>query len=148
MSNSPVRGVVDRFEGDYAVVVLDDDQQINWPRSALPSEVTPGTAVVLSLSFVAHRFPPGYVYECESKDVVAARAPTGLRATLIHDVDSGQWLLQIAGGETLRWPVEGEAMAQSGGMVNLELTPDAEDTAARRQRVAGLLDDIFGPAGS
>jgi hypothetical protein len=114
----------------------------------LPLEVTPGTAVVLSLSSVTRHFPPGYVYECErDAQPVAdadASAPIGLPATLIHDAQSGQWLLRLAGGETLRWPAEGEVVAQSGGTVNLELTPDAEDTAARRQRVAGLLDDIFG----
>lgn len=56
MNASPVkslrptmRGVIDRMEGDYAVIVLDDGQQLLWAKDQLPSQVKEGVVVTLSL---------------------------------------------------------------------------------------------------
>ena len=38
-----VHAVIDRFEGNKAVLETDDDMQINWPRTMLPTEATEGT---------------------------------------------------------------------------------------------------------
>ena len=41
-----LRGVIDRFEDDLAVIVFDDDQQLVLPRAELPTEAHSGAAVV------------------------------------------------------------------------------------------------------
>ena len=45
-----LRGVVDRYEGDYAVLVFDDGQRILWPREQLPAEAREGVAVTIALT--------------------------------------------------------------------------------------------------
>ena len=141
MDRPDVQGVIDRFEGDNAVVVLDDGQSVTWPRSGLPLEATPGTAVRLSLSFAPSGAPDGLARSDASllSPGVAARLPAQAK----RDAQTGQWLLTLADGSSLRWSVDADVAAQADAAVSLELTPDAEDTAARRQRVTGLLDDIF-----
>ena len=124
MSDAAVRGVIDRFEGDYAILVLDDEQQLDWPRSTLPDDVRPGVAVVLSLT-------------------LGIRCAPHWRGELSTHEETGGWVIRMADGQSLRWPTALDPMAQAGGSVSLQLMVDAEDTAARRQRVADLLDDIF-----
>lgn len=50
MSETALRGVIDRIEdGKVAVILLDDGQQLRWPSSRLPQGAREGSAVVLSL---------------------------------------------------------------------------------------------------
>ena len=46
-----LRGVFDRYEGDYAVLVFDDGQRLLWPREQLPSGAREGVAVTIALGF-------------------------------------------------------------------------------------------------
>jgi len=43
-------GVIDRYEGDYAVLIFDDGQRLLWPREQLPAEVREGVAVAIALT--------------------------------------------------------------------------------------------------
>jgi hypothetical protein len=45
-----LRGVVDRYEGDYAVLVFDDKQRLLWPREQLPAGAREGVAVAILLT--------------------------------------------------------------------------------------------------
>jgi hypothetical protein len=45
-----LRGVVDRYEGGYAVLVFDDGQRLLWPREKLPAEAREGVAVAIALT--------------------------------------------------------------------------------------------------
>ena len=42
-------GVIDRFEGSFAVVKLDDGQNLNWPKKYLPAGAAAGEVVKLKL---------------------------------------------------------------------------------------------------
>jgi len=44
------RGVIDRIEGDQAVIVLEDGQRLLWPTGGLPEGAAEGAAVVLTLA--------------------------------------------------------------------------------------------------
>ncbi len=138
MNGEIVRGVVDRFEGDYAVVVLDDGQQLDWPRSTLPASVQPGMAVALSLS------PAPRSREVEGEGQALVQATDEWQGELTQE--EGRWIVRLADGQALQWPAGLVTLAQSDDQVILQLAVDAEDTKARRRRVAGLLDDIFGVA--
>jgi hypothetical protein len=104
-----LRGVIDRFEEELAVIVFDDDQRLNVPRDQLPKGAKAGDAVVARLGAGALR---------------------------------GAWgksgAIQFADGQSLKWPGE-----RGEGEATLTIEIDAEDTAARRQRVKSLLADIF-----
>lgn len=41
--------IIDRFEGNFAVVELDNKEFINVPRRYLPAEVKEGDALVISV---------------------------------------------------------------------------------------------------
>jgi hypothetical protein len=45
-----LRGVVDRYEGDYAVLVFDDGQRLLWPKKQLPTGAREGVAVAIALT--------------------------------------------------------------------------------------------------
>jgi hypothetical protein len=45
-----LRGVVDRCEGDCAVLAFDDGQRLLWPREQLPAGAREGVAVTIALS--------------------------------------------------------------------------------------------------
>lgn len=45
-----LRGVVDRYEGDYAVLVLDDGQRLLWPSEQLPAGLREGVAIAIALT--------------------------------------------------------------------------------------------------
>lgn len=45
-----LRGVVDRYEGNYAVLVFDDGQRLLWPREQLPAGAREGVAVAIALT--------------------------------------------------------------------------------------------------
>ena len=126
-----LRGVVDSLEEDWAIVVLDDGQRLDWPRENLPPDIRAGMAITLDA------------------------APAQATATAVTD---GVWVgkvgrrrkatAQIAGvpirlgDQTLHWPEKGELKA--GRAVAVRMAVDEADTTARRQRVRKLLDDIFG----
>jgi hypothetical protein len=137
-----VRGVIDRFEGEDAVLVLDDGQSVNWPRCALAPGAAQGTAVWLTLSFEGSPVDGGRARADVSPSPSGAAARLPARAN--RDAQTGQWVLTLPDGSDLRWPADAEVAAQAAVAVTLELTPDAADTAARRRRVTGLLDDVFG----
>jgi hypothetical protein len=122
------QGVIDRFEGDLAVVVLDDDQQVRWPLATLPPGCRPGVAVRLQLVAGA------------VEAAVGSRRPVRVRRA----AQTAEWELQLDDGSTLTWPASGQLSATAAGPFSLMLTSDPDDTAARRRRVRGLVDDIFG----
>lgn len=45
---APRRGVIDQFEGELAVIVFEDDEQLIVPRSTLPPDARPGDVVKIS----------------------------------------------------------------------------------------------------
>jgi hypothetical protein len=45
-----LRGVVDRYEGDYAVLIFDGGQKLLWPREQLPVGAREGVAVAIVLT--------------------------------------------------------------------------------------------------
>jgi hypothetical protein len=47
------RGVIDRIEGEQAVIVLEDGQRLLWPAGELPDGAAEGMAVVLTLALAA-----------------------------------------------------------------------------------------------
>ncbi len=126
-----LRGVVDGLEGDWAVVVLDDGQRLDWPRKNLPPDVREGMAVTL--------------------DVV----PNQATATAVAD---GVWVGKVGrrkkaaaqalgvpirlGDQTLHWSEK--VALKAGQAVAVRMAVDEADTTARRKRVRRLLDDIFG----
>lgn len=50
MAKEGLRGVIDRYEGDYAVLAFDDGQRLLWPREQLPAEAREGMAIVVALT--------------------------------------------------------------------------------------------------
>ena len=44
-----LKATIDRFEGEYAVLVFDDGQVINWPQKKLPEDTKEGSVVWLSI---------------------------------------------------------------------------------------------------
>jgi len=48
--NNFLRGTIDRFEEDQAVIILDDGQQLLWPKSKLTDDTLAGQAINLYLS--------------------------------------------------------------------------------------------------
>jgi hypothetical protein len=82
-------------------------------------------------------------------DLPLAELPDGAKAgdALVARVgESGRWpaswrksgKIKLADGQSIKWPGE-----RGKGQVWLTIEIDAEDTAARKQRVKSLLDDIF-----
>ena len=45
-----LRGVLDRYEGDYAVLVFDGGQRLLWPSEQLPAEAREGVAIAITLT--------------------------------------------------------------------------------------------------
>ena len=45
-----LKATIDRFEGDYAVLSLDDGQKLNWPKEKLPKNVQEGEVIWLSIT--------------------------------------------------------------------------------------------------
>jgi hypothetical protein len=84
------RGVIDQFEGDLAVIVFDDNEQLVVPRTTLPANARVGDVVTVS--------PPA--------------AKPGMASA--QDVPAAP-----------------------------SIEVDADETAASKERIRGLLDDIF-----
>lgn len=45
-----IRGVIDRFENESAVLILKDHQIIHWPKEKLPEDIKEGDIVWLRIS--------------------------------------------------------------------------------------------------
>ncbi len=106
-----LRGAIDQIEGDIVVVVLDDEQRLDWPRHFVAKEARSGDAVIVKV----------------------------IPADNAHWTGEGEATGKIAlGRQTVQWPG-----AIAAGPVGLSITLDADDTAARKERVRGLVDDIF-----
>ena len=45
-----IKGVIDRFEGKFAIIAFDDGQSLKWPIKNLPEDSEEGMAVRLKLS--------------------------------------------------------------------------------------------------
>ena len=45
-----LRGVIDRYEGEYAVLVFGDGQRLLWPREQLPARAREGVVVAITLT--------------------------------------------------------------------------------------------------
>ena len=106
-----LRGAIDQIEGDIVVVVLDDEQRLDWPRRFVPKEARSGDAVIVKV----------------------------IPADDAHWSGEGQAAGKITlGRQTIQWPG-----AIAAGPIGLSITIDADDTAARKERVRGLVDDIF-----
>ena len=44
-----ISGVIDRFEGDLAIIKFDDGQEIHWPKNKIPQEYAKGSAIKLAI---------------------------------------------------------------------------------------------------
>jgi hypothetical protein len=45
-----IKAVIDRFEGDSAVIKTEDGQKLLWPKADLPEDAKEGAAVRLGIS--------------------------------------------------------------------------------------------------
>jgi len=45
-----LQGVIDRYEGDYAVLIFDDGQKLLWPKEQLPAGAREGVVVAIALT--------------------------------------------------------------------------------------------------
>ncbi|HLC64188.1 MAG TPA: DUF3006 domain-containing protein [Patescibacteria group bacterium] len=45
-----IKGVLDRFEGQQAVIKTEDDTEILWPIKKLPEDITAGNSLRISIS--------------------------------------------------------------------------------------------------
>lgn len=140
-----MRGVIDRFEGALAVIVLDDEQRLLWPRAALPTSAESGTAVRLCLVPVPPSGDLGEIRPAEGTPPAGSAAE--LPARVLYDAASDQWQLTLANGSVLHWTAE-SAPLEANQLALLRLVVDLEDTAARRKRVQNLLDDLFSSSGT
>lgn len=48
--NYYIKAVIDRLEGEFAVIKTEDEQEILWPVKYLPEDAKEGTAIRLFLS--------------------------------------------------------------------------------------------------
>ena len=90
------------------------------------------------------------VFDDEQRlDLPRARLPEGAKsgdAVVMRIVPASAWpgkwgrsgKIKLADGQSIKWPGK-----RGKGPVWLSLEIDAADTAARRQRVKSLLDDVF-----
>lgn len=50
MANIGITGVIDRFEGDTAVISLDDGQKLHYPKSLLSADAHEGSVVTVVIA--------------------------------------------------------------------------------------------------
>lgn len=127
-----LRGVIDELEAEWAVVVLDDGQRLDWPRAQLPQDASVGDAVVIEAAPCLEQSRPSAAVAGSGVWVgtVGVQAQAEAAQTLIH-----------LGDQALCWPVTGWAV---GDEVVVQITTDADDTQRRRGQVQALIDDLFG----
>lgn len=121
-----LRGVIDRLEGAWAVLALDDQQQLNWPREHLPASAHVGAAVILRR---------------ESDPDRGRSDPVGTFRGRVCYRGPGPCLVIRLGPQRLIWPTEKQLL--SGDAIALRLDLDPADTTRRRQQVQSLIDDLF-----
>jgi hypothetical protein len=131
MEHDPVslRGVIDAFEGDWAVISLDDAQRVNWPRERLPRDARVGKVVVLYLESYGTSASQGL-----------AETWTGIACSQSQGPSAPSWI-QL-GTQQLKWPASLDCPA--GDQVLLRIQTDTQDTEIRRDQVQNLVDDLFG----
>lgn len=44
-----IKATINRFEGNYAILILNDKQRLNWPKKDLPHNISEGSVVWLSI---------------------------------------------------------------------------------------------------
>jgi uncharacterized protein (DUF2225 family) len=44
-----LKATIDRFEGDFAILSLEDGQKLNWPKEKLPKNIKEGAVLWLSI---------------------------------------------------------------------------------------------------
>ena len=44
-----IKATIDRFEGNFAVLSLEDGQKLNWPKDKLPKDMKEGVVVWLNI---------------------------------------------------------------------------------------------------
>ena len=138
-SGGAMRGVIDGIEGQWARLVLDDGQRLDWPRANLPAGAAEGTAVVLDLQAAGRERVAGRVQaEGRWQGTVCAPAAGGPAAGVQA---RGRAMGVSLGRQVLNWPAT--AGLEVGDAVLVQMTPDEADTARRRRRVQGLIDDLF-----
>lgn len=122
-----LRGVIDRLESDWAVLALDDGQQLNWPVHRLPRDAHPGAAILLQVDPQPNDLKRDQANAFQGR--VCYRAP-------------GPSLVIHFGVQRLAWPTTEQRL--SGDVFLLRLDIDHRDTVRRQQRVQDLIDDLFG----
>jgi len=75
--------------------------------------------------------------EAKAGDAVIVRADTPNEARWSGKADRSRQIT-VAPAQSLKWPASIKA-----GAVSLSIEVDAGDTAARKERVRGLIDDLF-----
>jgi hypothetical protein len=50
MANTGITGAIDRFEGDIAVISLDDGQKLHYAKSSLPADAHEGSVITLTIT--------------------------------------------------------------------------------------------------
>ncbi len=126
-----LRGAIDSLEGDWAVLVLDDGQRLDWPRERLPSGAGEGAVVVLSLE--------------EASDVgaqAAAGTGEGVVCKAVQAQAQSEQLPVQLGKQCLNWPAA--VWIAVGDAVAVRMNVDTADTDQRRRQVQDLVNDLFG----
>lgn len=44
-----IKGTIDRFEQEKAVIIIDNNQQIIWPKNKLPMDCLAGDSITLTI---------------------------------------------------------------------------------------------------
>jgi len=122
-----LHGVIDSLEEEWAVVVLDDGQRLDWPRERLPVGTRSGVAVVLNLETV----------ELSTADV------RGVWPGVIGLQVQPDRIQVRLGDQCLHWPAAPFKTLAVGEAVAVRMTVDEGDTARRRKHVQSLIDDLF-----
>ena len=129
-----LRGAIDSLEGDWAIVVLDDGQRLDWPCERLPDDARPGMVVTLQVQTARHSMAG----EMDAQQTVGTwEGVVGIQ----EQAEQGGVVIQL-GDQSLRWPEIGSLSA--GQSLTIQLRADAGDTKRRRRQVQSLVDDLFG----
>jgi hypothetical protein len=138
MNDKPIvlRGVIDSLEDDWALIVLDDEQRLDWPRERLPADLSSGMAITLNLKEVKEKAQ-------EAADVQAQERGGKWEGVIAVRGQAGEQRLSVQLGEQcLIWP--SASGFSSGDAVVVWMKGDAGDTERRFQQIRDLVDDLFG----
>ena len=128
-----LRGAIDSLEEDWAILVLDDGQRLDWPRARLPAQAKAGMVIVLDLK--------------AANDLNAQQEAAtwqGIAERPVQSTEAGQTLplLVHLGDQTLHWPTAQNVA--DGDAISVRLQTDIDETKQRRQQIQNLVDDLFG----